>query len=211
VKFKQVGFYYQNKSGDNRMYLNVYINQAGVFYVRQQEIPHIIREKLATEFEFKSNELMAESFDSLNNQIKNLISRYEEIIQTETSTKVIVYDILIQGNTGRKQHHDLATHDGVDIGFGIKWFVGYRFKRAGKVRYTYENGTETRVYDMKVIDYSEQREAWFKNLDASLTELIIKVHKFLNVPSAKKFAEYIDSGVPMLAAPINNNELAKKQ
>ena len=57
----------------------------------------------------------------------------------------------------------------------------------------------SKPWDQKVMDWTEEREAFFRNLGLAMETLVKQLHEFMGEP--KKLAMFISKGMNFLPAP----------
>ena len=158
------------------------------------------------------------SFNELKKAIQQMIDKREtELTEKEVTTKVIIYEVELSGcfeyrMNGRKRMFEPGTAR--NLGVNVGWRISYRSQIGKKEpEYRDERGNKEWVSDRRehperVMEWTEQREAFFRNIDTRLQAMVLQLDRFFNKQSQKKVIAAIDVG-GMLALPDKSPENKK--
>lgn len=231
MKFITLTFGFQNRKAFEQFKVDVGVSkQTGAFYFPVDQIPACIRDTAAKELEecFDYPKTVAgvekyyvSEFSLISIYIERAISAFEEVLKDEGSERVIVYTFKLQGDLtpdlggldkGSLRYSDIDHYERRDaIGVLLDWDILKKNKVMGRTEYFYENGSSTDIKGRREMPWSEEREAWFRSMQAGLVAMLIKIHNFMQI-DVQSLQVAIDTGkLPMMLTGATEKPLPKKK
>lgn len=151
-------------------------------------------------------------FNEIRKRIRELINTREiELMQKEVTTKMILYRVDLGGCFDYRVKGRKRTFEGKgwQLGISVSWSVLIRSKLGEREEYRDEGGS--RAYpdhrDGKLMEWTEQRQAFFESMDARIQGLVLQFDQFFNKAGRKKLLAAIDhGGIPALPEPSPPSE-----
>ncbi len=227
MKLKTASFTYVTAETKESFEINVGVSQEGRFYVYVEEIPKEIRTigkdalSGAEAYSKGRNRYEYSNLSDLGRAIQEAIDLFESAQIQKEELKVIIYKFNLEGVKGTEKDDDgeeIPTYfnnsrygrgnDGMVINF--QYYVARQLTNKSKVRgHRYQDEVlyldlEGNAYhvseDEKIIEWSAEREAWFKQQEESMRTLMLGLEKFMQLDT-QLVQKMIDSRLPVLPGP----------